>query len=79
MWASQVIIQRFYIQRSGNALLYSLESHGGSVRTTVASQQEGCGFKSRMVIGYSFSRHFYPKRLTSSAYNRDIGTILLIS
>ena len=23
--------------------------HGGSVRSTVASQQEGCGFKSRMV------------------------------
>ena len=31
------------------------------------------------VTGYSFGRRFYPKRLTSSANNRDIGTILLDS
>ena len=27
------------------------------------------------VTGYSFRRRFYPKRLTSSANNRDIGTM----
>ena len=39
--------------------------------------QQGSNVSRWQVI--SFSRRFYPKRLTSSAYNQDIGSILLIS
>ena len=45
-------------------------------KKVVGSSPAWCNIQ---VTGYSFGRRFYPKRLTSSAYNQDIGSILLIS